>query len=188
MRILVAYASRHGATQGIAERVAQTLERGGLEVTLKPVDKADSVEEYDAFVIGSAAYAGHWLKEAAGFVRRHRSILADRPVWFFSSGPIGTEAVDAQGHDVREASAPLEFVEFGDVIHPRDQHVFFGAFDPDGEPIGLLERFGSVFMRMPAIRKAMPAGDFRDWPEIEAWAEGIVRELRQAEIPAPVHA
>jgi menaquinone-dependent protoporphyrinogen oxidase len=45
-----------------------------------------------------------------------------------------------------------------------------------------------VFMRMPAIRKAMPAGDFRDWPEIEAWAEGIVRELRQAEIPAPVHA
>jgi hypothetical protein len=30
---------------------------------------------------------------------------------------------------------------------------------------------------MPAIREAMPYGDFRDWPEIEAWAVGIAREL-----------
>jgi menaquinone-dependent protoporphyrinogen oxidase len=182
MRILVAYASRHGATQGIAERVAQTLERNGLEVTLRRVEEAEDVDEYDAFVIGSAAYMGHWLKEAANFVRQHRSLLASRPIWLFSSGPIGTETVDAKGRDVREASEPLEFVEFGEALQPRDQQVFFGALDPDAEPIGLMERFGSVFMRMPAIRKAMPAGDFRDWPEIEAWADGIARELGQ--VPA----
>lgn len=72
MNVLVAYASRHGATQGIAERIARTLESDGLEVTPKPVDTVDAIEGYDAFVVGGAAYIGHWLKDAASFVRRHR--------------------------------------------------------------------------------------------------------------------
>jgi menaquinone-dependent protoporphyrinogen oxidase len=34
------------------------------------------------------------------------------------------------------------------------------------------------FMRLaPASRNALPAGDFRDWPAIEAWAGTIAREL-----------
>jgi menaquinone-dependent protoporphyrinogen oxidase len=31
----------------------------------------------------------------------------------------------------------------------------------------------------PAVREALPAGDFRDWPAIEAWANGIATELRR---------
>jgi menaquinone-dependent protoporphyrinogen oxidase len=179
MRVLVAYASKHGATRGIAEHIAAALERSGLEVTLRPADAADGVAGYDACVIGSAAYAGHWLGEATAFVRHHHAALAERPVWLFSSGPIGTETIDEKGRDVLAVSAPQEFAEFRD-IHPRDERVFFGAFDPDAEPIGLLERIGSVFMRLPAVRQATPVGDFRDWPAIEAWAEGIARELRPA--------
>lgn len=117
----------------------------------------------------------HWLKDAGTFVRRNRAVLARRPVWLFSSGPIGTEMVDAKGRDVLEAAEPEEFAEFADAIHPRDQKVFFGAYDPDAEPVGFLERLGARFTRMPAIRKALPAGDFRDWPAIEAWADGIAR-------------
>lgn len=186
MRILVAYASRHGATRGIAERIAQTLERGGLEVALRPADEAGTVDDFDAFVIGSAAYNHHWLKEATEFVRRHRSLLASRPVWLFSSGPTGTETVDANGRDLLEASKPEEFDEFAD-IQPRDRRVFFGAYDPDVEPIGVAERLGSFFTRIPAIREALPAGDFRDWPAIEAWATGIAQELAPvgAATPAP---
>ncbi len=188
MRILVAYASRHGATRGIAERIAQTLERAGLEVTLAPVEGAGAVGEYDAFVIGSAAYVSHWLKEASQLVRRHRSLLASRPVWLFSSGPIGTDAVDAKGRDVFEASRPNEFTEFADAIHPRDQRVFFGAYDPHAKPIGLMERLGAPFMRMSAIRTSIPAGDFRDWAAIEAWAESIARELQPAPIASGIPA
>jgi len=185
MRILVAYASRHGSTRGIAERIAQTLERSGLEVTLKPVEQAGPVEEYDAFVIGSAAYIGHWLNPATDFVRRNRSLLASRPAWLFSSGPVGTEKVDAKGRDALEASKPLEFAEFAEAIHPRDQHVFFGAYDPNAEPIGFMERLGARFLKMPAVREALPAGDFRDWPAIEAWAEGIAHQLLSVEVPTP---
>ena len=185
MKVLVAYASRHGATQGIAERVAQTLGPRGHEVTLEPADQVSAVAGYDAFIVGGAAYAGHWLKEASEFVRKHHEVLASSPVWLFSSGPIGTDLVDAKGRDVLEAARPAEFAEFAGSIHPRDEAIFFGAFDPDAKPVGLMERLGAPFMRMPAIREAMPAGDFRDWPQIEAWAEGIALDLETIRRSAP---
>ncbi len=178
MRILVAYASRHGASRGIAERIAHALERRGLQVTLQPADEAGAVDEYDAFVIGGAAYMSHWMKEATAFVRRNLVSLGQHPVWLFSSGPIGAERVDAKGRDVLEVSEPREFVEFAGVLRPRDTRVFFGAYDPDADPIGVAERIGSLFTRMPAVREALPAGDFRDWPAIEAWANDIARYLQ----------
>ena len=184
-KILVAYASRHGATRGIAERIAQTLVRHELDVSLQPVAVVRDVEAYDAYVIGSAAYMGRWLKDASEFVRGHRVVLATRPVWIFSSGPVGTETVDAKGRDVVEASRPQEFVEFEAEIHPRGERVFFGAFDPDARPIGLAERLGAPFMRLPGVRQALPAGDFRDWPAIEAWAEAIADELMHSRKPIP---
>jgi menaquinone-dependent protoporphyrinogen oxidase len=178
MKILVAYATRHGATKGIAEHIGATLERAGLDVDLRPVETAGPAEGYGAFVIGSAAYMGSWLSEATSFVRRHHDLLADRPVWLFSSGPIGCETVDAKGRDQLVASEPKEFAEFAGTIQPRAEQVFFGAYDPDAQPAGLAEGLMSRFMRvLPAVRQALPAGDFRDWPAIEAWADSIAREL-----------
>lgn len=41
------------------------------------------------------------------------------------------------------------------------------------------------FMRLvPAARNALPSGDFRDWPAIEAWANDIARELKAVESPS----
>ena len=71
MHILVAYASRHGATRGIAERIVGTLRERGLDATLQPAEQVGSLTEFDGFVIGSAAYAGHWLAPAGDFVRRN---------------------------------------------------------------------------------------------------------------------
>ncbi len=185
MKILVAYASRHGATEGIAERISGTLEHAGLDVTLQAVKDVGAVDGYGAFVIGSAAYMGGWLGDATTFVRRNRELLADRPVWLFSSGPIGTDLVDAKGRNQLEASVPKEFEEFARTIGPRDQRVFFGAYDPDASPVGMAESIMNKFMRLaPAARNALPAGDYRDWPAIEAWAEGIARELPPLEATA----
>lgn len=183
MNVLVAYATRHGATRGIAERVAQTLERSGLDVTVKPVDQTGPVERYDAFVVGGANYFFHWHKAATAFVRRHHSVLASHPVWLFASGPVGTDRLDAKGRDVTETTKPPEFAEFLAEIHPRDERVFFGAFDPTTKPTDLMESFSR---RLPALKEALPAGDFRDWPEIEGWAEGIARELNAGAATAGV--
>jgi menaquinone-dependent protoporphyrinogen oxidase len=174
MNVLVTYASRHGATGGIAERVAAVLREAGVSAEVCPVAQVGSIDGYDAFVIGAAAYMFHWLKDATRYVKRHHKVLAERPVWLFSSGPLGTDLVDEQGRDVLEVTRPKEFDEFHALVHPRGGRVFFGAWVPDAPPVGLGERFVRCMSAAPAI----PAGDFRDWPAIEGWAADTARELR----------
>jgi menaquinone-dependent protoporphyrinogen oxidase len=177
MNVLVAYASKHGSTAGIAERIATALRAGGSSAEARPLAQIDSVDDYDAFVIGSAAYMFHWLKYATRFVKRHQRVLASRPVWLFSSGPLGTDRNDEQGDDVLEATRPKEFEELAALIHPRGTQVFFGAWDPDAPPIGLTER---MIRHLPGY-DATPTGDFRDWTAIDAWAAGIAGELLKAD-------
>lgn len=157
------HATRHGSTAGIAERIAAGLRAAGLAAEARPVAEVSDLEEYDAFVIGSAAYMFHWLKGATRFVKRHRARLDGRPVWLFSSDPLGTDRVDEQGDDVLEAARPKEFDELASLIHPRGMGVFFGAWDPQSSPVGFVER---LVRHLPAY-DATPKGDFRDWEAID---------------------
>ena len=153
MKVLVAYATRHGATAGIAERVAAALTAAGMSVEARAVEDVKDVGPYDAVVLGGAAYMFHWLKPAVTFARRHRKELAARPVWLFSSGPLGTDLVDKDGKNVLETTRPKEFDELTKLLHPRGEQVFFGAYDPDAPPVGLGERF---VQHMPSARAALP--------------------------------
>jgi menaquinone-dependent protoporphyrinogen oxidase len=175
MHVLVAYASRHGATQGIAERIAETLRAAGLEADARPAASVKSLAGFDAFVIGSAAYMFHWEKAATSFVRRYRAAIAAKPAWLFSSGPLGTEPLDEEGRDQKVAAVPKEIPELREAVGARDHRVFFGAYARGQKPRGLAERFVAL---MPAARDALPEGDFRDWPEIEAWAAEIAGALQ----------
>lgn len=181
MKVLVAHASRYGATREIAERIAEKLTQAGQEAEARPLKEVADLAGYQAFVIGSAVYFGKWLKDGTKFVRRHRASLAtDRPVWLFSSGPLGTETIDAEGRDVRAGAEPKEIAEFRESIHPDDHRVFFGALDPS--KLGLRDR---LIKAMPAGRTLLPEGDFRDWTEIDTWADEIAHELTQRDGPSP---
>jgi menaquinone-dependent protoporphyrinogen oxidase len=180
MPVLIAYASRHGATRGIAERIADRLRAAGAQVDVRPTAEVRDVAAYDAVVVGAAAYMYHWLKDATRFVERNRATLTVRPTWLFSSGPVGRDAIDARGRDVLEACVPREFAHLRAAIQPRGERVFFGAWDPKVRPIGLAER---LMRAMPATTRAeMPAGDFRDWPAIDAWADEIAAHIPAATV------
>jgi menaquinone-dependent protoporphyrinogen oxidase len=161
MIVLVSYASKHGSTRGIAEAIAATLAERGIPTEVLAVDAIADVVAYDAAVLGSAIYMGRWLKEAIEFTRQHRDALIQRPVWLFSSGPLGTEVVDAE-------EQPRELAELREMLDPRDHQVFFGALDRDA--LGFGER-----MVVKAVKA--PEGDFRDWDGIRAWAATIADEL-----------
>ena len=162
MTVLVAYASKHGSTREIAERIAEKLRQIGKQAETRSVDAVSDPESYEALVIGSAIYYGSWLKEATEWVRRNQAVLAARPVWLFSSGPLGTEVKDAEPQ-------PREIAEFRETIGPRDQRIFFGALEHSR--LSFAER-----VMVKAVRA--PEGDFRDWQAIEAWAASIARNLR----------
>lgn len=174
MVVLVAYATRHGSTAGIAERIAATLSRSGTLAVHLPVREVRDVRAYDAVVLGGAAYMFHWLKDATTFARHNRVALRERPVWLFSSGPLGTELVDKDGKDVFETCRPKEFDELAALVRARGERVFFGAWDPDARPVTLTEH---MFALMPSAKGSLPAGDFRDWAAIEAWASEIAASL-----------
>jgi menaquinone-dependent protoporphyrinogen oxidase len=127
MKVLVAWASRCGSTRGIAEFLGEKLRERGLEADVMDADAARDVEGYDAFVIGSALYMFHWMKEARKFVSRNKAVLSARPVWLFSSGPVGTRKTDKQGRDVLEVAGPRELDELRALANPREHRVFFGA-------------------------------------------------------------
>jgi menaquinone-dependent protoporphyrinogen oxidase len=166
MRVLVAYATYYGATEGIAECIADSLRREDIETTLANVEHLDRVDgSFDAFVVGSAVHAGHWLKPATEFVKRNVEVLRERPVWLFSSGPIGDAAAKPQPD-------PKEVGQFEELIRQRGHEVFGGAFDravADAQG-GRLDR---------AINRFIPEGDYRDWVEIERWAISIAAALRE---------
>jgi menaquinone-dependent protoporphyrinogen oxidase len=166
MKVLVAYASKHGSTKGIAEFIGEKLRQKGLDCDVLDVSDVKNPGAYDAFVIGSAVYMFHWMKQAKQFESRNRAVLSKRPVWLFSSGPTGSERNHAKGKDLLDpsVSGPAELDELKEGLQVRDHRVFFGAMD-DGA--GFFARF------VPRSAK----GDFRDWQEIESWANGIAKAL-----------
>jgi menaquinone-dependent protoporphyrinogen oxidase len=167
-RVLVAYATKYGATAEIAERIGQTLQQTGFDATVAPAERAGDPAGYSAVVLGSAVYAGSWRKEAAAWLEAHATALAGRPTWLFSSGPTGEgDAVELmKGWRFPEALQPI-----ADRIQPRDIVFFHGEIDT--KKLNLAEK-----VLVKGIKA--PTGDFRDWEAIEAWASGIAQALQTA--------
>jgi menaquinone-dependent protoporphyrinogen oxidase len=159
MKVLVASASRHGSTTEIADAVGEALRQGGLDVDVAPMGEVDTIYPYDAYVLGSAVYMGSWLREAQQFVDEHVELLRTRPLWLFSSGPIGEAGAGADPFDATGLVADLHAVEHA---------VFDGKLDHRSLRLG--ER---------ALVRAMrvPDGDHRDWDRIAAWGAEIARAL-----------
>ena len=168
--ILVSYASKYGATKGIAEKIGEVLRQAGLQVDVYPVDGMHDPRSYKAIILGSAIYVGKWQKEAVEFLKVNEKILASRPVWLFSSGPTGEgdplELVDGQ-------RLPAALQPVVDRLQPRDIAVFHGYINPD--KINFIEKWSIKSL----VKK--PFGDFRDWDVITAWAASIAEKLKEPE-------
>jgi menaquinone-dependent protoporphyrinogen oxidase len=168
MTILVAYASKRGSTAEIAETIAATLRREGLGVCLERAEDVQSLDPYDAVVLGSAVYMKRWRGDARHFLKKHRKPLRQMPFWVFSSGPVGDPAKDNP-----EWTEPPKIAEKVEELGGRE-HVVFGGRLP-AEPQGLME-------------KAMVEGtqhefrDRRNWAEIRAWAHQIAAALATAPV------
>jgi menaquinone-dependent protoporphyrinogen oxidase len=158
--VLVAVASKHGATADIGREIARVLTGHDIEVTVADLEQTTDPAGYDAVVVGSAVYAGHWLKPAREFVRDHSQTLASQQVWLFSSGPIGQPP--------RPAEEPADLTTLLAQTAALDHRIFAGRLDRNR--LGFAEK--AVVLALHA-----PEGDFRDWMAVRAWAGDIARTL-----------
>jgi len=165
MKILVAVASKHGSTRGIADAIGETLQQAGHAVDVRNAQDAPSVDVYDAVVAGSAIYMGNWMSEAKSFLQQNEGRFAGRPVWLFSSGPLGEDYPEGMG-------VPANLDDLVAQTGARGHEVFVGRLDKSDLSLG--ERIISKAVKAPE-------GDFRDWEAIRAWARGIAEQLAASE-------
>ena len=172
LRVLVVVASKHGSTAEIARAVATGLttapagDAPALSAVVVNAQQRPDPSTFDAVVLGSAVYVGRWLEDAREYAAHHATVLRARPVWLFSSGPIGEPPFPS---DEPYDAAPMRAI-----TGARDHHVFPGRMDPT------LLSFGERAM-VTAMRA--PVGDFRDWDAVAAWAADIAATLTAAPVP-----
>lgn len=156
MNVLVTTASKHGATAEIGEAIAKALNAQGHATFVMAPEEVEHVDNVDAVIIGSAVYAGHWLKPAKEFIERCQAGLVGIPVWTFSSGPLGDPP--------KPDEDPVDVADVLTAVNTTEHRLFAGKLDVD--KLGFGER---------AVIKALraPSGDFRDWDEIARWAGEI---------------
>lgn len=165
MLVMIGYASAHGSTEEIARRMADRLHAYGHSVDVRPLDKPmEALVLYDAFILGSAVHGGAWLRKATDFATREADILSRRPVWLFS---VGVARV-LGGRFASARKVPKGIPDIARETGARDHHLFAGAIQPSHLPV-----FGRFLYRTMGGRY----GDFRDWVEVDDWAEGIAAQL-----------
>jgi len=164
-RILVTYASKHGSTREVAERIARRLDSDALAIDLRPASDVRDVSDYDGVILGAALYTGRMIVDARRFLRRHHGALARRPFAIFAMGPLTTSEHDVAGA-TKQLDAGLEKLPD---LHPIATAVFGGVVDPSQ-------------LRFPFNR--MKASDARDWDAVDAWADELGRLLRARQFAA----
>jgi menaquinone-dependent protoporphyrinogen oxidase len=155
-KVLVTYATKMGATAGIAAVVGSELRAAGFEVDVHELGAVQAVTPYDAVVLGSAIYQNRWLPEAVRFLRRHERQLRARPVWLFHSGPIGPASHQAQ-------PVPPDVARLARLVGAPPVKTFAGNLQPD------------AVLHHPDLERL--TADSRDWPEIRTWSEEIATTL-----------
>ena len=164
--VLLAYASRYGSTQEVAEAIASRLRAAGFQVELQPMREVKGLDNYAAIVLGAAIYNTRWHPDAHQFVSQHQKVLRQRPVAIFALGPLSTSEAAMQRSRRQLAKALGQYPW----LKPVALEVFAGKLDP--AKLGFFERLGTT------------ASDHRNWEAIRRWADALPAQLEQVEVLA----
>jgi len=169
--VLIAYVTRSGSTEDVAEAMGMTMEEAGVSVDVRPMVDVDSIGDDKSVILGAALYIGHLPKEFHRFLVRFQRELGNVRPWIFVLGP--TEK-DPKHFAAAEEQVRMELTKYA-WLHPADVRVLGGKFDPQHLempfPFSLVMKFPGNPMRK------LPVSDIRDWEWIKAWARSIADHL-----------
>jgi menaquinone-dependent protoporphyrinogen oxidase len=172
-RILVLYASTHGHTGRIADRIGATLEHNGAHARVCDVAQAGAaidLDQFDGVIAGASIHAGHHQHDMVTWLRRHHERLSAMPSAFFSVSLTAVDDTDEARAAVAELIAELVAATGWT---PRETIAFGGALQ--FKEYNLATR---VLMRLIA-RKHDPEVDvhedtvYTDWAAVVRFAEAF---------------
>ena len=156
-KILITYASKAGSTAETAARMGEMLAGQNAQVDVLPAEKVGDLSAYQAVVLGSAIRMGQLLPEVVKFVEANQAVLQQKSFnVFFLCMTLEKDTPENR----QTVSAYLEPVRA--LVKPASEGMFAGVMEP--KKLSLLER-----MMMKAMKT--PVGDFRNWEQINAWAQ-----------------
>lgn len=189
-RILIAFATREGQTQRIAEHVAEHLRARGfasdvIDVAHPPTEL--DLARYSAAVIAASVHLGTHEKEMIAFVRSHATSLARVPTAFFSVSGTEATAEDPAKPFAQRAEAAEAVKQMLDRFltvtgwTPTHAHPVAGAVR--FSKYGVVVRF--VLRRMlkneARITDFTRDYEFTDWPTLDRFVDELARELDDGE-------
>jgi menaquinone-dependent protoporphyrinogen oxidase len=170
-KILVAYASKAGSTEGVAEAIGKTLAESGAQVEVRPMKDVKDLAPYCAVVAGSAIQGGQWLPEAMQFMRTYQAALAQKPFAAFLVCMTLAMPNDKYREHVATWLEPVRAL-----VKPVSEGLFAGALD-----VGTIPSFGDrLKFRLSVALGAWSEGDHRDWNAIRTWASKLAVKLQPA--------
>lgn len=166
-RLLIAYATRAGSTQSIAEAVAESLRGEGFEVDVQNIRQVRSLAGYAGIIVGSAIRAGRPMPEAVAFVEKHEQELSRIPVAYFVVCLTMKDDTEENRCTVAAYLDTLRARTPG--VQPVDVGLFPGVLDSRRLPL---------LLRLLMRAMKAPDGDYRDWDTVREWATRIAPAFR----------
>ena len=187
-KILVTYATNSGSTAEVARVIGEELQKTRAQVEVLPVEKASSLEAYDALVVGAPMILG-WHRSALKFLQENRTSLAGKPLAVFitcmsltKTGETSIQGVpvtvDENLPKLPQMEGHLTFKEhysqvsnyLRPILHacprpPVSAGIFGGQLN-----FSNMKWWGMIFVVL--ILQAQ-AGDKRNWSAIRTWANGL---------------
>lgn len=180
--VLVAYASKHGQTRLVAERIATVLSDLGLDADLRDLDQREAdpwPPDYAGVVVAASVHAGHHQKSVKHWAQAHATTLGLKPSAFVS---VSLTAAD----DSDEARARVRQLidAFADETgwYPNETLACAGALRYREYDVAT-----RVVMRLVARHQGAPTDlhedvEFTDWEAVERFARGFFATIaRHAE-------
>ena len=179
-KILIAYDTIHGSTAEVAWRIGQDLCAMGFQADVKLAAHVTDVDYYDGVIVASAIYKFTWLPDAKAFLEKYKDKLAVKPTALFIV--CAGMAIDTPDNRmmIQKVFVDPTLSKYLEII-PISIGLFGGAVNFKTEQYTLFEKI--VLHILGLILHFKNQADWRNWPEIDAWAAEVGEKVTAVVAP-----
>ncbi len=175
-KVLILYSSGYGSTKEVSQLIGRVIEEEkGFKVTVRSIDEANGIAQYDSIIVGSSVRADRPLANVRDFFARYRYVLPEKKVALFA---VCLTATDAKGREKVEKEYISQITNKYPQLKPLKIGAFGGKIDFDKLNLVMKELMVRVLEKTGIATTG--SVDTRDWDYIQKWALDLREKLKEA--------